>query len=108
MTLGQDNATKTNKSIHRLMQLVGNDRRTTVRMIAHELNLNRKSMQTILFHDLRIKKGVCQTGTQDFVGRLAAAPSQFCKAVQKKISHDPDVFGQVITGYETSVFQNDL
>ena len=55
---GQYYAMKTDKNIHGVKQLVRNDRRSTARMIVHELSLNRKSMQIILFHDLRMQK-VC-------------------------------------------------
>ena len=56
--LGRSSTATTDENIIRVKQLVLSVRRLTVRMIADELGLNRKLVQTILLHDLEMRK-VC-------------------------------------------------
>ena len=48
----QPSTAMTDENIIRVKQLVQSNRRLTIRMIAHELDLNRESVQTILLPDL--------------------------------------------------------
>ena len=54
----QSSTTKMDENIMRVKQLVQSDHRLMVRMIADELGLNRESVQTMLLHDLWMRK-VC-------------------------------------------------
>ena len=57
MTPGQNGLPQLRQEdIITVKQLVGSDRRLTVRMIADELGLNGESVRTILQHDLGMRK----------------------------------------------------
>ena len=107
---GRPSTTKTDESIMRVKQLVQSDSRLTVRIIAHELGLNRELVWTIfLLYDL---------GTREVCAKLVPAPKilledqkqrqvNFCKDLLEKIRDDPDILYQVITEDETWVSQYD-
>ena len=40
----------------------------------------------------------CQSGTQDFIGRPEAAPSEFFKDMLEKTRNDPNILNQVMAG----------
>ena len=77
--------TRTDENITRVKQLVQSDRRLTVRMISHELSLNRESVQTILLHDLG-KQKVCAKMCSKFCQKTRSrTKSNFVKTCWRKL-----------------------
>jgi len=61
---GRPSTTRTSDNTARVRELVRSDRRLTVSMIAHEMNVNREAVRLILTEVLGMRKNLCQDGAQ--------------------------------------------
>ena len=104
---GRPSTAMTDENIIRVKQLVQSDRRLTVQKIADELGLNRESVQTILLHDLGMRKMCVKLVPKILSGDQKQHRVNFCKGMLERKKDDLNILYQVITGDETWVFQYD-
>ena len=98
--LGRPSTATTDENIIRVKQLVRSDRRLTVRMVADELGLNRKSVRTIVLHDQGMRKVCAKLVPKILSEDQKQRRVNFCKNILEEIRDDPNILYQVITGDE--------
>jgi len=62
---GRTCTSKTEENVNKVRDLVGSDRRLTVRMISSVLNLNRQTVHEIFTFELGMQKNLCQAGPKN-------------------------------------------
>ena len=82
---GQPFTTRTDENITRVKQLEQSDCMLTVQMIAHELSLNRESVQTILLHDLGMQRCMLKWCPRFCQKTRSRTESNFVKTCWRKL-----------------------
>ena len=99
---GQPKAQKTDANVDRVRTLVRSDR-LGLRVIADELNMNRETVRLIVKEDLGMRKI-----STKIVPRILTHDQKQCRLhISSDLLSNAEMFDRVITGDETSCFQQD-
>jgi len=101
---GRSAISRTEENIAKVLQIVRENRRLTVRSIAEQVNIDRETVRKILTDDLDMRK-VCEK----------MVPKEFTEEQRQRrvtirqdlLGRQDDILGRVITGDETWVYQYD-
>ena len=96
---------KTADNIERVNTLVHRDQQLTVRMLAYELGMNRKTVRTILTDNLGMQKVCTKMVPKLLSNDHKEHQVNVCRNTLEMIDEEPEFLGKVITGDEIWVFQ---
>ena len=105
---GKPTTSRTNENVERVREKVRNDRRLTVRMIAHELNMNSDRVWRIITEDLGTRKVCAKTVPRLLNDRQKENRVQVCQDILKQLEITPDLLSRVVTVNESWIFEYDL
>ena len=96
---------RTEENIAKIRQIVLENHRLTVRSIAEQVNIDRKTVRKILTEDLDMMKVCAKMVPKDLTEEQKQRRVTIC---QDLLERQDDILGHVITGDETWVYQYDL
>ena len=104
---GRPLSAKTDRNIELVNQLVRQDRRLTIRMMAEELEMSKESVRTILVENLGMKKICARMVPKLLSEEQKSRRIQVCEEILQQLEVNPDFLSHVITGDESWIFQYD-
>lgn len=104
---GRPSTSRTEENVERVRQMVRNDRRLTVRMIASSLDINRDCVWKIITEDLGMRKICAKMVPRLLNDDQKERRTQVCQDIIERLETEPDLLGKVITGDESWIFEYD-
>ena len=101
---GRPATNRTEEKIANVRQIVGVNRRLTVRSIAEQLNIDRETVRKILTEDLDMRKVCAKMVPKQLTVEQKQRIVTIC---QDLLERQDDILSRVITGDETWVYQYD-
>jgi len=98
---GRPLTSKTNNNVEKLRALVLSDHRITMRMIAHDLNLNHTTVHQILTHKLAMRILCVKNVPKNLTIEQKNNRKDVCLYLLERIQSDRNFLKNVITGDET-------
>jgi predicted transcriptional regulator len=98
---------KTDENVDKVRTLVRNDHCLSIRMIAEELNADKKTVRQILTENLKMKKVCAQMVPKNLSEDQKPNREEMCQNVLEKTEEDPDFLNSVVNCDETWFFQYD-
>jgi len=99
---GQQATSRTEENIAKIRQIVRENRRLTVRSTAGQENIDRETVRKILTEDLDMSKVCAKMVPKELTKEQKQRRVTIC---QDLLERQDDIFGHVITGDETWVYQ---
>jgi len=101
---GQPATSRTEENIAKIHQILRENRRLTVRIIAKQVNINRETVRKILTEDLDMRKVCAKMVPKELTEEQKQRRVTIC---QDLLERQDDILGHVITGDETWIYQYD-
>jgi len=101
---GRPATSRTEENITKIHQIVRENHRLTVRSIAEQVNIDRETVRKILTEDLDMRKVFAKMIPKKLTEEQKQRRVTIC---QDLLERQDDIFGRVITGDETWVYQYD-
>jgi len=101
---GQPATSRTEENIAKINQIVRENRRLTVRSIAEQVSIDRKTVRKILTEDHDMRKVCAKMVPKDLTEEQKQRRVTIC---QDLLERQDDILGHVITGDETWFYQYD-
>jgi len=92
---------RTDENAHRVRDLLREDRRLTIRMLAVELNINRETVRRILTEDCGMKKLCAKMVPKNLSDEQKAHRMNIAQDCLEQVESDPNLLDRVITGDES-------
>ena len=104
---GRPSTSRTEENVDRVRQMIRNDRRLTVRMIADSLSINRDCVWKIITEDLGMRKICAKMVPKLLNDAQKERRVQVCEDIIERLETEPNLLAKVITGDESWVFEYD-
>ena len=104
---GRPSTSRTEENVDRVRQMIRNDRRLTVRIIADSLSINRDCVWKILTEDLGMRKICAKMVPKLLNDDQKERRVQVCEDIIERLETEPNLLAKVITGDESWVFEYD-
>ena len=104
---GRPTTESTDDNVARVRQVVRQDRRLTIRMIALELDMNREVVRKILTETLNMRKVSAKIVPRILTAEQKQARMDTCNDFLAQTGNDVDFLGSIITGDETWCYEYD-
>ena len=104
---GRPSTSATEENVEIARQKVLGDRRLTVRMIAHELDMNSERVWTIITKHLGMRKICAKMVPRLLNEQQKKRRVQVCHDILEKLETEPNLLERVITGDESWIFEYD-
>ncbi|XP_026333857.1 protein GVQW3-like [Hyposmocoma kahamanoa] len=104
---GRPSTSRTDENVDRVRQLLNEDRRQGVRLIAQTLNIAKSTVHRIVTEELHMRKVCAKLVPKVLTDEQKDLRVLRCRELLDLCERDPDFLDTVITGDETWVFEYD-
>lgn len=104
---GRSSASQTDDSVHKVREVLDEDWRLSVRMIAEECGIPKAIVQCILTEDLQLWKVCSKMVPKVLMSEMKEQRLLKCQELHERYKMDPEFSDRVTTGDKTGIFEYD-